>query len=152
VYLLIAFALGFVSGLRTFTAPAAVSWAARLGLMALSGTPLAFMGFKYTPIIFTIAAIGELIADKLPTTPSRKAPLGFIARIVSGCLVGASAGAASGSIVFGLIAGAVGAVAGTLGGSALRARMAAMFGKDLPAALLEDALAIVLAIILVTRF
>jgi uncharacterized membrane protein len=30
------------------------------------------MGFKYTPIIFTGLAIGELINDKLPQTASRK--------------------------------------------------------------------------------
>jgi uncharacterized membrane protein len=36
-----------------------------------------------------------------------------------------------------------------LGGAAARGRLAAMFGKDLPAALLEDVLAIVLAVVAV---
>jgi len=151
MYLLLAFVLGFVSGLRALTSPAAASWAARLGLIQVSGTPLAFMGFRYTPIVFTVLAIGELINDKLPKTPSRKTPGPFIARIFSGALVGATVGAASGSLVIGLLAGAIGAVAGTYGGAALRGRLASMFGKDLPAALLEDALAIILSIIVVTR-
>jgi uncharacterized membrane protein len=152
MYLVLALLLGFVSGLRAMTAPAAVSWAARLGVLRLSGTPLAFMGFKYTPVVFTLLAIGEIINDKLPNTPSRKVPPQFVARIVSGSLVGCSVGAASGSLISGLFAGAIGAVAGTLGGAAVRARLAARFGKDLPAALLEDAVAIVLSVVVVTRF
>jgi uncharacterized membrane protein len=40
-------------------------------------------------------------------------------------------------------------VLGTLGGSALRARLAKAIGRDLPAALIEDAIAIVLAILAV---
>ena len=59
----------------------------------------------------------------------------------SGHLNSAAIGA-SGSLVAGLVAGAVGAVLGTLGGAAARARLAGLFGKDRPAALLEDALAI----------
>jgi uncharacterized membrane protein len=38
--------------------------------------------------------------------------------------------------------GGVGAVIGTLGGKAFRARLAAAFGSDPPAAFLEDAIAI----------
>ena len=44
--------------------------------------------------------------------------------------------------VWGSLAGAAGAVAGTLGGRAARARLAAAFGSDRPAAFLEDAVAI----------
>jgi uncharacterized membrane protein len=152
MFLILALLLGIVSGLRAMMGPAAVSWAAKLGLLAVAGTPMAFMGFKYTAIILTVLAIGELINDKLPKTPSRKTPPQFIARVVSGSLVGATVGAGSGSLILGLLAGAVGAVAGTLGGAAVRGRLAKAFGKDLPAALLEDAVAIVLSIVVVTRF
>jgi len=151
MFIIFALLLGVVSGLRAMTSPAVASWAARLGILAVTGTPLAFMGFKYTPIIFTILAIGELINDKLPKTPSRKAPPQFIGRILSGALVGSTVGAAFGSLVIGLLAGAVGAVAGTYGGAAIRGQLATRFGKDLPAALLEDALAIILSIAVVTR-
>jgi uncharacterized membrane protein len=133
-------------------APAAASWAARLAWINVAGTPLAFMGFKYTPIILTILAVGELIGDKLPSIPSRKAPPAFIARIVSGALVGATIGAAGQSLVAGLILGILGAVCGTLGGSAARAKLAALFGRDLPAALLEDVAAIAIALFAVSRF
>lgn len=152
MFILFALVLGIVAGLRALTALAAVSWAAKLGLLSVAGTPLAFMGFRYTAVIFTVLAIAELITDKLPSTPSRKVPAQFAVRVLSGCLVGASVGAGSGSLVLGLLAGAVGAVIGTLGGAAARARLAAAFGKDLPAALLEDAVAVLVAVLIVTRF
>ena len=49
----LAFLIGLVAGLRAMTAPAAVSWAARLGWLNLQGTPLAFLGAAVTPWIFT---------------------------------------------------------------------------------------------------
>jgi uncharacterized membrane protein len=149
--IVLAFLIGVVAGLRALTAPAAVSWAARLGLPTLQGTSLAFLGYAATPYIFTLLAIGELINDKLPKTPSRKTPPQFITRIITGAFSGAAVGAARQSLTIGLIAGAIGAVAGTLGGSAVRTKLAETFGKDLPAALLEDAVAIILAIVVVTR-
>ena len=87
-----AFLIGVVVGLRSMTAPAAVSWAARLGWLHLENTALAFLGFAATPYILSVCAIAELIADQLPKTPSRKAPVGFGARIFSGALCGASEG------------------------------------------------------------
>jgi uncharacterized membrane protein len=152
MFIVLALLLGIVAGLRALTAPAAASWAARMGWLTVAGTPMAFMGFKYTPIIFTVLAIGELFNDKLPKTPSRKTPPQLIARILTGSLVGATVGAASGSLIPGLIAGAIGAVAGTYGGAAMRGKLATLFGKDLPAALVEDVVAIVLSIVVVTRF
>ena len=146
---LLAFLIGLVAGLRAMTAPAVVSWAARLGWLNLQGTPLAFLGAAVTPWIFTVAAVGELVNDKLPKTGSRKAPPAFIARIVMGALCGAAVGAPSQALAAGLVAGAVGAVAGTLGGYQLRERLARAAGKDLPIALLEDAIAIALAILVV---
>lgn len=141
--------IGIVAGLRAMTAPAAVSWAAWLGWVDLSQTPLAFMGYTWTPWIFTVLAIAELISDQLPTTPSRKVPQQFGTRIVMGALTGAALGAAGGMLVVGLIAGVIGAVIGTYGGAEVRSRLAASFGKDLPAALIEDAVAIVGAFLIV---
>ena len=82
--LVLAFLIGVVAGLRTFTAPAAVSWAARLGWLLQENTSLSFLGSAAAPWILSVMAVGELIIDKLPKTPSRKAPGGFAARIASG--------------------------------------------------------------------
>ena len=149
----LAFLIGVIAGLRSMTAPAAVSWAARWGWLHLENTWLAFLGFAATPYIFTVLAIGELIADQLPKTPSRKAPLGFGGRIVTGALCGAALGATSQSLIGGLVAGVLGAVAGTLGGYECRVRLVkAIGGNDLPIALLEDAVAIGGAFLIVSRF
>jgi uncharacterized membrane protein len=149
---LLAFLLGMVAGLRSMTSPAAVSWAARLGWLRLENSPLAFLGFAAAPYILTALAIGELINDKLPKTPSRKTLVPFAARIATGALSGAALGAHGGSLVGGLVAGALGAVAGTLGGYELRARLVnATGGKDFPIALIEDAIAIGAAFLIVSR-
>lgn len=139
----IAFLIGVVTGLRSMTAPAALSWAARLGWIPLEGTPLAFLGYAPMPYILSLFAAGELIADKLPKTPSRKSAVGFTARIVVGAMCGAALGASRGVLAIGLAEGALGAVVGTFAGYEFRARLVkATGGKDLPIALLEDAIAI----------
>ena len=56
-----AFLIGVVAGLRTMTALAAASWAARVGWLNLQSTPLAFLGAAATPWIFTAAALGEIV-------------------------------------------------------------------------------------------
>jgi uncharacterized membrane protein len=141
--LVLSLLIGIVAGLRAMTAPAAVSWAASLGWIDLSGSWLAFMGYRWTPWIFTALALVEFVTDQLPSTPSRKVAQQFGARIVSGALCGAALGSPSGMLVGGLIAGIVGAVIGTYGGAAARRALADAFGRDLPAGLIEDAVAIV---------
>lgn len=152
----LALVIGIVAGLRAMIAPAAISWAAALGWLPLDATPLAFLGYRWTPWLFTVLALAELVTDQLPSTPSRTVPIQFGTRIVSGALVGAAVGVAGslgggniGGMIAGLVAGAIGAVIGTLGGARLRARAAQAFGSDRPAALCEDAVAILLAVLVV---
>ncbi|MCJ9672380.1 MULTISPECIES: DUF4126 family protein [unclassified Neorhizobium] len=148
VYLL-ALLIGVVAGLRAMTAPAAIAWAAYLGWLNLSGSWLAFMGTIWAVGIFTILAVVELVTDQLPSTPSRKVPQQFGARLIMGALTGAAIGTPYGGWIVGLIAGIIGAAIGTYGGAAVRAKLAASFGKDPPAAFIEDAVAIVAAYIIV---
>lgn len=138
----LALLIGVVAGLRTMSAPTAVSWAAWLGWLPLGETPLAFLGSLWAVGILTVLALGELVADKLPSTKSRKVPAQFGARLLSGALAGAALGASAGLLAAGAVAGIVGAVLGTLGGAAARAKLAQGFGRDRPAALIEDAVAI----------
>ncbi len=146
---LLPLAIGIIAGLRAMTAPAAVSWAARLHWLNLTQTGLWFLGHPVTPFILTVLAIGELITDKLPSTPSRTVPVQFGTRIVTGGLSGGAIGAAAGALGFGLASGVVGAIIGTLGGRGLRARIAAAFRRDMPAALIEDVIAVGGAILIV---
>jgi uncharacterized membrane protein len=150
--IIFAFLIGIVAGLRALTPVAVISWAAHVGRLQLQDTWLAFLGFAATAYITTALALGELVSDKLPRTPSRKVPMQFGTRIVLGALCGAALGTEAGAMLGGLFAGAVGAVVGTLGGAALRAQLARVFGKDLPAALLEDAVAIGGALLIVSQF
>ncbi len=143
--------IGVVTGLRTLTPLAAVSWAAKLGHLPLAGTWLAFLGYSATPYILTLLALLELVGDKLPNTPSRKVPMQFGARVVSAALSGGAIGAPHQLLIIGLIAGAIGAVIGTLGGAAWRASLARAFHRDLPAALTEDAFAIMGAVLVVSQ-
>jgi uncharacterized membrane protein len=140
---------GIVAGSRVFTAVAAVSWAAKLDALNLDGSWLAFMGYSWTPCVFTLLAMVELVTDQLPSTPSRKVPMQFGARIVGGALSGATLGAAGASWIIGLIAGVIGAVIGTFGGAEIRSYMAKAFGRDTPAAFIEDAGAIILGLIII---
>jgi uncharacterized membrane protein len=77
----------------------------------------------------------------------------FVVRIVSGALCGAALGTAGRSVIGGLVAGPLGAVAGTFAGYEFRSRLVkATGGNDLPIALLEDAIAVIAAILIVLRF
>nr|WP_211105538.1 DUF4126 domain-containing protein [Azospirillum brasilense] len=147
--MILAVLIGAVSGSRTLLGPAAVSWAAYGGWLDLSGSWLFFLGHPVSPWVFTAMAAGELVTDKLPTTPSRKRPFPFASRIAGGAIAGAAIGANAGAWVPGLIAGGLGAVVGTLLGYAARRRMAAAFGRDRPAALIEDAGALTVALLVV---
>lgn len=148
IYLL-SLAIGIIAGLRAMTVPAAVSWAAYLGILHLDGTWLSFLSKAWVPWLLSVFALGELVTDQLPTTPSRKVPAAFGARIVTGAFAGAAIGSAAGSWIVGAGAGAIGAVLGTLGGAAARGRLAASFGRDRPAAFIEDAIAIGGAVLIV---
>ncbi|AYM60869.1 DUF4126 family protein [Agrobacterium fabrum] len=145
--ILLSILIGTVAGLRAMTAPAAIAWGAYLGWLDISQTGLSFMGSLWAAMIFTLLAVTELITDQLPSTPSRKVPMQFGARISMGALSGAAIGATGNTVVIGLITGVIGAVIGTLGGASVRAYLANRFGRDLPAALLEDAFAVALAIL-----
>jgi uncharacterized membrane protein len=152
--MLLAFLLGVVAGLRSFTAPAVLAWAAHRGWLSLHGTPLSFMASTAATVIFVLLAVGELIADQLPSTPSRTAPPGLIARIVTGGLSGAGiAAAGTQSLAVGAVLGIVGALIGTFGGHRARTGLVkALKVPDLVIATLEDVVAIGGGLIIVSRF
>jgi uncharacterized membrane protein len=152
--LLLAFLIGVVAGLRTMTAPAVVAWAANLGWLKLLNSPLAFMGSTAAVAVFTLLALGELIIDKLPSTPSRTKLPGLVGRSVLGGLSGAAV-AASGtqSIAVGGVLGVAGAILGAFAGYEVRARLVrALKVPDFVIALFEDAVAIGGGLLIVSRF
>jgi uncharacterized membrane protein len=152
--LLLAFLLGVVAGLRSLTAPAVLAWACHRNWLNVHNTPLSFMASTAAMIIFVLLAVGELIADQLPSAPSRTAPPGLIARIVTGGLSGAGiAAAGTQSLVVGAILGVVGALIGTFGGYQARTGLVkALKFPDLVIAMLEDVVAIGGGLFIVSRF
>ena len=146
--------LGVVAGLRAMTAPAVVCWGAHLGWLSLSHSPLSFLTSKISLVIFTLLALGELIGDKLPQTPSRTDIFPLIARAVSGALAGAALVITAGAwLLAGVLVGAVGAVIGAFAGYHVRRALTRSAGlPDLPVALLEDLVAVGGGLFLVSRF
>lgn len=147
--------IGVIAGLRSLTAPAVVAWAAHLGWIHLRGTPFSFLGSKAAVAILSLLALAELIADKLPKTPSRTAPMGLIARIVLGGLSGGALYTSVSNQGFwpGVILGIIGALIGAYGGYQVRTRtVKALSAPDFVIALLEDVFAIGGALLIVSRF
>jgi uncharacterized membrane protein len=141
--------LGTVAGLRCMTPMAVVCWFAYLGHLSLDGSWDQWVPKLSTAIIFTILAIGELIADKLPKTPARTTIGPLMCRLVVGGLIGAIvADGLDGSGLEGVILGVLGALVGTFGGYLIRRDLVQRLGwKDMPVALAEDGIAIGCAIL-----
>src|ERR1700679_2373422 len=140
--------LGVVTGLRSMTALAVLCWFAHVGYLPLDGTWAAWFGKLFATILFTVLALGELIADKLPKTPNRTALGPLLARVVIGGVVGAIVAVGlQGSDVEGIILGVGGALVGAFGGFLIRRELVDRTGgKDWPVALVEDVSAILGAI------
>jgi uncharacterized membrane protein len=151
--LALAFGIGIVAGLRSLTAPAAVSWAAYLGWLDLQDTRLGFVGSTVTVVILSLAALAEYVADVLPTTPRRTMPGPLTGRMLLGGFSGACLTASAGqSWLPGAIAGAIGGLVGAFGGYEIRKRLVSRLKvKDMFVAIPEDLIAIVLAFLIVAR-
>lgn len=127
--------LGFVSGLRTFTSIAVV-------LLSRGGV---------WGIVAAVAAVGEYVADVMPWIPPRTKLPSIVVRPLSGAFVGYLFSVmhdANGLI--GAVGGVIGALAGTFGGYAARLWLIERIG-NIPAALAEDVIAILIALLIVLR-
>jgi len=151
--LLFAFLIGLFAGLRSLTPPAAVAWAVHLGWLRLV-RPLSLIGSLPAAIILSLLAVTEIILDKLPNTPNRTAPLGLIARIVTGGFTGACVSRGGGYLAFfGAGLGVLGGIVGCFGGYQARARLVRSTRQpDFNIALLEDLIAIGGSLFIVSRF
>jgi uncharacterized membrane protein len=115
-------AMGAVCGLRTFTGPAIIAGLAHRNILVL-------------------LAVGELIADKLPFMPNRTEAPGLAARFIAGAICGmaiADRRKRNERILSGIVGGTA-ALAAAYAGVQYRKHVKL---PPLPAALLEDAVAI----------
>ena len=136
--LLRAAALGAASGSRSTAGIAAVSFTSVRDDRGLAGR----LGGRGGGVLTGLLACGELVADKLPSTPSRTEPPALLPRAALGATSAAAVARRDGEDP--TLAGLVG-VGAALGASVLgvRARAAASrrFGSDLPGSLAEDVVA-----------
>jgi uncharacterized membrane protein len=151
--LLFCLLLGSLTGLRSLTAPAVVCWAANLGWLDFAGTKLAFIDRPGTLIVLTLLAAIELIADKLPKTPARTAPLGLIARIVLAGLCGVALATSAGrNWLIPSIVAVVGALIGTFVGYKTRHTLVLRaHAPDFAVALAEDVIAVAGSLLIVSH-
>ena len=144
--------IGVFAGLRSLTPPAVVAWAAHAGWLHLPGS-LAWVGSTPAVVIFGLLALLELVGDKLPSTPARTALPPLIARCVTGAFAGACVAAAGGgSAAIGAALGLAGGLVGTFAGYQARLRLSQAIGAPFVAAVIEDAVTILGAFWVVSRF
>jgi len=155
---LLSILIGGVSGLRSLTGIAIITIVAQrawphLGWLHLGGTGLSFLAKPAAMYIFVLLALCELIADKLPFTPPRIQPGPLAFRFLLGAFCGSALAVAAGMPwIFPAAIGGVSAVLAAYAGYWLRHSITSGGVKDLPVALLEDAIAILLALFTVSRF
>ena len=115
-------ALGTLSGMRTFSGPAALSFRHRAGLQRAAA----------------LLAAGEMLADKLPFISDRVAPFPLVARATAGAVVGGVIAREEGANVWGgALLGAAAAVGAAFVAYHLRRRSPL---PNVVNGLLEDAL------------
>jgi len=138
----LAVGIGAVAGLRALTAPAVLAWAIERRLIRVGSSPFATIISGTASRRITHFALAELVADKLPFTPSRLNATPLVSRIISGSICGTTIyGVVKRPLTQGAVLGGLGAIAGAFVGYHMRKRL----GREMPdlgVAILEDALAI----------
>lgn len=140
--LLFALLIGVVAGLRAFTAPAAIAWAAMLGWIDLDGSWASWLGNPVTVALLTAAMLLEMASDLLARTPDRTSTMLYVTRLITGAMAGAALGTGWGYPWGGLGAGLLGAALATTASHALRSRLIA-HRREFAVAAAEGAVAIV---------
>ena len=136
--------LGLATGLRSMTPMAVLCWFAYLGYLPVEGSWASWTARVTSVAVFTVLAVVELIADKLPRTPNRIAPVPLLVRLVLGGLAGSIAATGmNGPGLEGVLLGLIGAALGAFAGFMIRRDIVESVGcPDWPVALAEDLLAI----------
>ena len=73
---LLAFLIGVIAGLRSLTAPAAVSWAAHRNWIDLHNSALSFMGSTAAMVVFMLLAPVSSSPTSFPTLRAARKPRG----------------------------------------------------------------------------
>jgi uncharacterized membrane protein len=153
-YLTSALLLGIVAGMRSMMAPAILALIlSRRPELAPPVSPASWFAHPSAAIVLGLAALAELVGDKLPKCPNRTALGPFVARMVTGGVTGAAfLQIAHLNAWLGAALGVIGAIAGTFGGfHARRAVVRSTRIKEPYVGLLEDIIAIAIAASIVSQ-
>lgn len=138
-------ALGVATGGRSSAGIVAVVASSQPGDRAGGSIPRV-LAAPYAKPVAAVMLAGELVADKLPSTPSRLMPPALLLRLVAGSFAaGASARRQRLPVVVPAALGGLGAAVGSVAGLRWRQAAAARGIPDLPAAVGEDVLVLALA-------
>ena len=121
--------VGIIAGMRSASAPAiACHVLSKNKSNELTNSSLKFMESENLATVLKVLAIGELIVDKLPSTPPRIKPAGISARVISGALSTAAISKANrNSAITGAVLGSAAALASTFFFYFLRKKMGEKF-------------------------
>lgn len=134
-------ALGVASGARSSAGVTAVAFASRRE----DGGAAGLLGRTTGKAAAGLLAAGELVADKLPVTPSRLEPQGMAPRVAFGAATAGAMARRDGiDPDLPALVGTLAAVAGALVGTQWRSSAERRFGSDRPGAFIEDAAAALL--------
>jgi uncharacterized membrane protein len=138
--------LGFSTGLRSMTPIAVLCWFAYAGQLSADWAP--WISHLSLAVVFTVLAVGEIIADKTPRIPDRVSAAPLVWRLTLAGFVGAIAATSmQGPGLEGVLLAVVGALIGAFGGYMLRRDLVQKFDcRDWHIAIAEDILAIGVAI------
>jgi uncharacterized membrane protein len=140
-----AICMGVIAGMRSMSAPALTSdYLTRQNSNSLAHSSFGLMGAPRVAQALKVAAVGELVFDKLPGVPARISPGPLVARFLSGALCGASLCTLEGKrIELGAIAGGLTAIGSAYAFYHLRRTIGqAACIPDAVLGLTEDAIAI----------
>jgi uncharacterized membrane protein len=139
--------LGVTTGLRSMTPMAVLCWFAYLGYLPVSGTWAEWLALPWVAIVWTLLAVFELVADKLPDMPDRTSRGPLLWRLLIGGLAGAVAATAlAGPGIEGVLLALIGTLLGAFGGYMIRRDLVQQVGfKDWHVAVVEDVFAILAA-------
>jgi uncharacterized membrane protein len=139
--------LGLTTGLRSMTPMAVVCWFAYLGWLPVGGTWAEWTGWLWVAIVWTLLALAELVADKMPWMGDRTSRGPLLWRLLMGGLAGAIAATSLvGSAIEGVLLAVIGALLGAFGGFMIRRDLVEKAGvKDWHVAVVEDVFAIAAA-------
>jgi uncharacterized membrane protein len=141
--------LGFITGMRSMTPLAVISWFAWLGLLPVTDDWCWWCAKLPVAVGFTLLAAAEYAADKLGYSPPPTRPSVLIIRVFLGGLAGAIVAAGlDASGIEGTILGILGALVGSFCAYQLRHQLTSRLGcKTWYVTVSEDIFAVACAIL-----